>query len=260
VVHSSAVGAPGLGAISKWGFRNTFSENYVVAGMAKALKAQGVETAGFYIMQDNIYFPSIAKNAIIPALEAEGIRVVATTEGVSRDTDYSRQVNALRQANPDAVYVLGNTLPGINFMKEARRRGLQPKFFVGGISQLTPDTLASGGEAMEGMIMVGSYDPASENMTGFAKEFQSRHQQDISLFAVNGYEAIYMIKQAMEAAGLKNTPDTLVEDRRKFRDAFENVSIVSVTGETVAFNAQRDTPKSGVILQIKNNAFVRWEP
>lgn len=260
VVHSSAVGAPGLGAISEWGFRNTFSENYVVGGIARALKEQGVETAGFYIMQDNIYFPSIAEKAIIPALEAEGIAVVKITEGVSRDTNYARQVNELRSVNPDAVYVLANTLPAINFMKEARRRGLSPKYFVGGISQLTPDTLESGGEAMEGMIMAGSYDPTSESIVAFAEEFRSRHQQDISLFAVNAYEAIYMLKEALENADIKNTRETLDEDRRKFQQAFKDVSITSITGETIAFNEVRDTPKQGVILTIRDGAFTAWQP
>lgn len=260
VVHSSAVGAPGLGAISEWGFRNTFSENYVVQGVAKALKEQGVQTAGFYIMQDNIYFPSIVEKAIKPALEAEGIKVVAVTEGVSKDTNYSRQVNELRTANPDVVYVLANTLPAINFMKEARRRGLSPKFYVGGISQLTPDTLSAGGGAMEGMLMAGSYDPTSPSIVEFGDEFRKRHSQDISLFAVNAYEAIYMIKEAIENSGIKNTPEALVDDRRKFRDALKSVSITSITGETIAFNEVRDTPKKGVILTIKDGAFVAWKP
>jgi branched-chain amino acid transport system substrate-binding protein len=260
VVHSSAVGAPGLGAISEWGFRNTFSENYVVEGMVKALKEQGVETAGFYIMQDNVYYPSIVETAIKPALEAEGIEIVSVTEGVSSDTNFSRQVNELRSANPDAVYVLANTLPAINFMKEARRRGLSPQYFIGGIAQLTADTLKSGADAVDGMLMVGSYDPASESVLAFAEEYRSRHGQDISLFAVNAYEAIYMIKEALENADIKNTRDTLDEDRRKFQEAFKNVSITSITGETIAFNEVRDTPKQGVILTVKDGAFVAWEP
>lgn len=260
VVHSSAVGAPGLGAISEWGFRNTFSENYVVGKVAKALKEQGVQTAGFYIMQDNIYFPSIVEKAIKPALEKEGIKVVSVTEGVSKDTNYSRQVNELRAANPDVVYVLANTLPAINFMKEARRRGLAPKFYVGGISQLTPDTLNASGGAMEGMLMAGSYDPTSQSIVTFGEEFRKRHNQDISLFAVNAYEAIYMIKEAIEKSGIKNTPETLADDRRKFRDALKSVSITSITGETIAFNEVRDTPKQGVILTIKDGAFTAWKP
>ncbi len=260
VVHSSSVGAPGLGKISKWGFRNTFSENYVIPNIVETLKKQGVKTVGLYIMKDNIYFPSIADQAIIPELKKAGIEVVAVTDGVSKDTDYSRQVNELKAANPDVVYLLANTLPAINFMKEARRRGLKPKYFLGGISQLTADTLKSGGSAMEGMLVASSYDPAGDGIKAFATEYNNKHGQDISLFAVNGHEAMYLFKDAVEKADIKNTKESLQEDRAKLRDALEKATTVSISGEKIAFNADHDTPKSGVMLVIKDGKFVKWDP
>ena len=50
LVHSSAVGAPGLSQISRWGFRNTFSEVDIVGGVAAAVqKRTGAKTAAFFI-------------------------------------------------------------------------------------------------------------------------------------------------------------------------------------------------------------------
>lgn len=259
LVHSSSVGAPGLSEISPWGFRNTFSEVDIVDDVAAAVqKATGAKSAGFIITKDNPYFPSIAEKAIMPALKNLGIEVKVVTEALTGDRDFTRQVDELRRANPDMVYVLANTLPAINFMKEARRRGLKAKTFIGGISQLTPDTLKSGGNAMEGMVMAGTYDPASPSIKRFSDEYRKRHNQDISLFAVNGHEAMYLIKDALERSGIKNTPETLADDRRKMRDAFATASTTSITGEKIAFNAKRETPKKGVILQIKGGQFVAW--
>jgi branched-chain amino acid transport system substrate-binding protein len=261
MIHSSSVGAPGLSLISKWGSRNTFSEVDIVGGVAAAVqKATGAKTAGFIITKDNPYFPSIAEKAIIPALKNLGIEVKVTTEALTADRDFTRQVDELRRANVDMVYVLANTAPAISFMKEAHRRGLKPKAFIGGISQLTPDTLKAGGDAMEGMIMAGSYDPASPAIKKFADEYRKRYSQDISLFAVNGHEAIYLLKDAIERSGIKNTPETLKEDRRKLRDAFATASTTSITGEKIAINQNRETPKKGVLLQIKGNQFVAWKP
>jgi branched-chain amino acid transport system substrate-binding protein len=261
VVHSSAVGAPGLSLISPYGFRNTFSEVDIVGDVAAAVqKATGAKSAGFIITKDNPYFPSIAEKAIIPALKQLGIEVKVMTEALTGDRDFTRQVDQLRQANVDMVYVLANTLPAINFMKEARRRGLKPKAFIGGISQLTTETLKSGADAMEGMIMAGSYDPESASVKKFADEYRKRYNQDISLFAVNGHEAMYLIKDAIERAGIKNTPETLVEDRRKFRNAFASASTTSITGEKLTINQNRETPKKGVLLTIKNNQFAAWKP
>jgi branched-chain amino acid transport system substrate-binding protein len=257
VVHSSAVGAPGLSQISRWGFRNTFSEVDIVGGVAASVqKRTGAKTAAFFITKDNPYFPSIAEKAIMPALKGLGIEVKVVTDAVTSDRDFTRQVDQIRAANPDLVYVLATTLPAINFMKEAKRRGLKPKAYIGGISQLTVETLKSGGDAVDGMIMAGSYDAASPALKKFSDEYQKRFKQDISLFAVNGHEAIYLIKDALERSGIKNTPETLAEDRRKFRDAFAKASTVSVTGEKIGFNADRETPKAGVLLHIKDGQFV----
>jgi branched-chain amino acid transport system substrate-binding protein len=261
VVFSSSVGAPGLPQISPWGFRNTFSEVDIVGDVAAAVqKATGAKTAGFIITKDNPYFPSIADKAIVPALKKLGIDVKVTTEALTSDRDFTRQVDELRRANVDLVYVLANTLPAISFMKEAHRRGLKPKAFIGGISQLTPETLKSGGDAMEGMIMAGSYDPASPAVHKFEAEYKKRNGQDISLFAVNGHEAMYLIKDALERSGVKNTPETLAADRKKFRDALATASITSITGEKLAMNQNRETPKKGVILTIRKGQFVAWKP
>ena len=258
-MHSSAVGAPGLSQISKWGFRNTFSEVDIVAGVAAAVqKRTGAKSAAFFITKDNPYFPSIAEKAIIPALKSLGIEVKVMTDAVTSDRDFTRQVDQMRAANPDLVYVLATTLPAINFMKEAKRRGLNPKAYIGGISQLTVETLKSGGDAVEGMIMAGSYDAASPAVKKLADEYQKRYKQDISLFAVNGHEAMYLLKDALEKSGIKNTPETLADDRKKFRDAFARASITSVTGEKIGFNADRETPKAGVNLHIKGGQFVAW--
>ena len=178
------------------------------------------------------------------------------TDGVSSDRDYSRQVETIKEAKPDMVYVMANTLPAINFMKEARRRGLTPKVFIGGISQLTAETLKSGASAVDGMVVASAFDPQSPLVKKFAEEYQKRNGQDISLFAVNAYEAAFLIKDAIEKSGIKNTPDALADDRKKFRDALATASITSVTGEKIGFNADRETPKAGIILVVKDGKFV----
>ena len=261
VVHTSASVAPGLGKISRWGFRNSFSEVDIVYGVAERIQKQtGAKTAGFYIQQDNVYYPSIANKAIIPALNKLGIEVKTVTEGVGSDRDFTRQVNALREGQPDIVYVLGQTLPAINFLKEGKRRGLAPKVFIGGIAQVTAETLRSGAEAVEGMVVASSYDPQSPLVQKFGDEYKKRFSQELSPFVVQGYEAIYLVKDAIEKSGIKNTKQSLTEDRAKFRDAYAKASVTSVTGEKIAFNADRDTLRTGVLLVVKNGQFVAWNP
>ena len=61
VVHSSSAGAPGLGGISKWGFRNSFAESYALSFLVENMvKHTGAKTAAIYHLTDNPYFPVIA--------------------------------------------------------------------------------------------------------------------------------------------------------------------------------------------------------
>lgn len=261
VVHSSSVGTPDITKLSSYAFRNAFIENEVVVGLTHAVAEEfDVKTAALLIIRDNPYYVSISDNSIIPALEELGIDVVAKVEAATSDQDFSRQVNALRSANPDLIYVMTPTLSGLNFMKEARRRQLAPKAYIGNISLVTSEVLQSGSDAVEGMISAAGYDPNAEAMANFAAEYQRRYGQEINMFSVTGYEAGFLIADAIERSGIDNLPETLQADRTKFRDAFAQTAIESPTGDTVAFDENGDTPKTGVYVVARDGEFVLWNP
>lgn len=259
VVHSSSAGAPGLGEISKWGFRNSFAESYALSFLVENMvKHTNAKTAAIYHLTDNPYFPAMAE-LMTKELSKVGVEVKATATGLSKDAEFSRQVKEIKSTNPDIVYLSADNLRGIGFMKEAFRRRLQPSVFIGGISQLVPDTINSGGEAAEGMVMIGSYDDNGPGISAYREKFKARWNEDINLFSVNGYEAGQLLIKALQESGISNTKDSLQGDREKLRVAYESVSIDSISGYSVGFNAAHDTPKSGVILTIKDGAFQAWE-
>jgi branched-chain amino acid transport system substrate-binding protein len=261
VVHSSSVGTPGLTKLSQYAFRNSFIENAeVVGGLVNAvLKETQAKSAGFFIIKDNPYYATIAEKFIIPALKSAGVEVKVMTDGVTADRDFTRQVNELRAANPDLVFVMAPTLGTVNFMKEAKRRQLKPKLFVGNQSTVTAEALQSGGDAIDGMVAPGAFDPQSPQIAKLAAEYKKRLGQEITFFVVTGYEAGYLIKDAIERSGIKNTPETLAADRKKFRDAFATTSITSPIGQKAAFTADREMAKPGVNLIVKNGQFVLWK-
>ena len=259
VVRSSSAGAPGLGEISKWGFRNSFAESYALSFLVENMvKHTNAKTAAIYHLTDNPYFPAMAE-LMTKELSKVGVEVKATATGLSKDAEFSRQVKEIKSTNPDIVYLSADNLRGIGFMKEAFRRRLQPSVFIGGISQLVPDTINSGGEAAEGMVMIGSYDDNGPGISAYREKFKARWNEDINLFSVNGYEAGQLLIKALQESGISNTKDSLQGDREKLRVAYESVSIDSISGYSVGFNAAHDTPKSGVILTIKDGAFQAWE-
>lgn len=259
VLLSPSAAAPGLGAITSWGFRNSFVEANALERASQVLAGLGYKTAGIFVARDNAYNAAIAKGLMIPALEKAGFEIVVQTDGLERDTDYSAQIQALKNADPDLVAVSTPVLPGINLMKEAARRGFDPDVWLGNIGNIAPEVPKLGGSAVEGMVVGSSYSPNLPEVKRLAEEFHNRTGNELNLFGVNGYEAIYLFKAAIEAADIKNTPETLQEDRQKFRDALANVEIESITGETVRFNEDGDAIKDGFLLTIKDGAYQVWD-
>lgn len=260
VLMSPASATPGLGKISKWGFRNAFFEGQLVAREMQLMHDSfGYKTAGIFVVKDNAFTAAIAKYVLIPTMQKAGIDVTVQTDGLEHDTDYSAQVEALSRAQPDIVVVSSSVLPGVNLMKDAQRRGYRPKIWVGTIGSIAPEVPKIGGRAVERMVVSSSYNPASPKITALAAEYRKRSGNEINLFGVNGYEAIYLFKAAIEASGIKNTPETLEADRARFRDALANASIESVTGEQIKFDADRDAIKRGYFLTIKDGRYQVWD-
>lgn len=260
VVHSSSVGTPGLTKLSSYAFRNSFVENAEVVNnlISVVLKGTGAKSAAFFITRDNPYYTTVAEKIMIPALKAAGVDVKVTMDAVTSDRELSRQVNEIRSANPDLVFVMAPTLSTVNFMKEAKRRQLKPKLFVGNQSTLTTEAMQSGAEAIDGIVAAGAFDPQSPQIATISTEYRKQANQDLSFYVVMGYEAGYMIKDAIERSGIKNVADTVSGDRKKFRDAFAVTSITSPVGLKAAFNVDRETPKSGVVLVARGGRFVIW--
>ena len=79
------------------------------------------------------------------------------------------------------------------------------------------------------------------------------------MFGVDGYEAIYLFKEAIEKSGIRNTKQSLQEDREKVRVALQKTEITSITGEKIRFNSDNDAVKKGFILTIQNGRYVEWD-
>lgn len=259
VLITPSAAAPGLGKISPWGFRNSFVEGKALMRAAGVMKGLGYTTSGIYVAKDNGYNAAIAKGLMIPALEENGFKMVVQTDGLEKDTDFSSQVEAFRKAAPDVVAMSNATLGGVNLMKEASRRGLKPKIWLGNIGNIAPEVPKLGGKAVERMVVGSSYSPDTPEVQKLAEEYKNRTGNDLNMFGVNGYEAIYLFKAGIEASGIKNTPETLQEDRLKFRDALSKVSITSISGERVAFDEDGDAIKNGFLLTIKDGKYTVWD-
>ena len=80
-------------------------------------------------------------------------------------------------------------------------------------------------------------------------------------FGANSYEAVYLIKDAIERADIQNTPESLEADRRKLREALRGIKgFPGLIGNIDMSPNSNDTIKQGVVLVIQSAKFEIWKP
>ena len=132
-----------------------------------------------------------------------------------------------------------------------------------------PNSIDLFGRDADGMIIVAGYWWDRNDATrAFTKKFNEEnakrgltskkipHHTD-----AQAYDIVYLLKQAMEKAGVTGDPAKLAQERTAIRDALQGIRFTGVTGENTCFNADRDAQLPGFIIEIKDlkwNLFDSW--
>lgn len=261
VLISPESSTPGLGGITPWGFRKAFFEANQIDRELGLIKSKfGFKTAAVFVVRDNPYNTSIFDSTLTPLLKKHDIKVLTVVDGFEKTpSDFSREVSQLREANADFIMVSASVQAGVNLMKEAGHRGFKPNLWLGTVGQLSPDVPRLGGKAVERMVIGAAFPPSSPSVMRVSDEYKKRFGTEIGQYALTAYDAIYLIKAAIESTTIANTPDKLQQDRGKLRDAMAKVSITGAAGGKVSFEPNGDALSEGVMLTIKDGKFVEWD-
>jgi branched-chain amino acid transport system substrate-binding protein len=129
--------------------------------------------------------------------------------------DYSAEISSLQAAKPDALYVFYPGGNGINFVQQLRQAGLMNKipFFSEGVIDST--TLVALKKQAVGAVFGANWAPILDNGQNkkFVQAFQARYKRQPSEYAVNGFDAAYLLDAAVRKMGGK------VADKKAFAAA-----------------------------------------
>ena len=117
-------------------------------------------------------------------------------------------VTAILNQNPDALYVSLFGSDWLNFVREAKKRGLFEKMFVVGILLGEPEYIDPLGlEAPEGMLVTGYpwYDVTMGTHKDFVARFQKKFDKNPVLGSLVGYVTYLSIFEAIRKAGSTDT-------------------------------------------------------
>ncbi|MCU1265307.1 MAG: putative branched chain amino acid transporter, periplasmic amino acid-binding protein [Acidobacteria bacterium] len=169
------------------------------------------------------------------------------------DGDYRGQLNSIRLAAPDVIYIPGYYGNVALIAKQARKIGItQP--LLGGDGWDAPELWDLGGDSLNGSYISNHYsaDDPSPPIQTFVREYKQRYGNLLpDAHAALAYDAMRVLIDAIQRAGTTEGP--------KLREALaQTKSFPGVTG-IITINEERNAIKPAVVLQLQDRKYIYQE-
>jgi len=121
------------------------------------------------------------------------------------DTDFTAQLTAIKQLNPDIVYCPAEYAEIAAILVQARQLGLTPGIpFLAGDSADVPELVQIAGAAADGFCYTAQFLPETythPEAVEFVANFRKEYSLEPETFSVTGYDAYLLLIDAIERAG-----------------------------------------------------------
>jgi len=182
-----------------------------------------------------------------------GGQVVSKQSYTTGDRDYRGQLNTLRTAAPDVIFIPGYYEDVALMAKQARQLGIaQP--LLGADGWDAPELWDRGGDSLNGSYISSHY--SAEDQSSLVQSFVKEYKQNYGnlqpdAHAALGYDAMRVVADAIQRAG--------TTDGQKLREALaQTASFPGVTG-VITMNAERNAIKSAVVLKLQDGRYLYQE-
>jgi branched-chain amino acid transport system substrate-binding protein len=240
LVVAPAATAPAVTDAGNYIFRTCFIDPFQgTVGAKFAYENLGSRKAAILYDVGNDYSVGLYDN-FKKSFEAAGGTIVAAESYSTGDKDFNAQLTKIKNAAPDAVYLPDYYSTVALIAKQLRAQGINTPIIGadgwGGITENAGDEILNG-------FYSDHYasDSTDQKVIDFVSKYTAKFNSTPTSFAALGYDAMYVIKDAIVAAGST--------DSEKVRAAVEKTSGSYVTGN-LTFDEKRNPTKSAVMLEI----------
>ena len=239
-----AATAPKLTEAGNYVFRACYDDPFqgVVGGKFAATNLNAKKAAILYDI-GNDYSVGLTDN-FKASFEANGGSIVALESYSTGDKDFNAQLTKIKNANPDVVYLPDYYGTVALIVKQLRAQGINtPIVGADGWDGLSEN---AGTEVLNGFYSnhysADSTEPIVQN---FVKNYKAKYSLTPTSFAALGYDAVYMLKDAILKAGKVES--------EAVRAALEATDGDYVTGH-LRFNEKHNPVKGAVIVELVQDA------
>jgi branched-chain amino acid transport system substrate-binding protein len=220
--------------------------------------AENIEgTIAVIYQNDDAYSQGIRDTFVAEAAE-KGLEVVYEgTFTADTATDFSVQLTAAQAAGADIIFLPIYYTPASVILKQADSMGYTPTFFgVDGMDGIL--TLEGFDTSLaEGVMLLTPFsaDAEDEKTQNFVSKYQELYGETPNQFAADGYDAVYVIYEAIQAAGC--TADMSAADICEALIAvMPTISVDGLTGEGMTWDETGAVSKAPRAVVIKDGVYV----
>ena len=192
----------------------------------------------------------------VEAAKSQDFEIVST-QSFTKDTktDFSVQVQSCKDAGADLVFLPIYYTEASLILTEANSTGYKPIFYgcdgldgILGVENFNK-------ELAEGVMLLTPFsaDATDEKTVSFVKTYKELYNDVPNQFAADAYDGVYVLKAAIEKAGLK--PDASVADVN-LKKAITEITVDGLTGAGMKWEASGEVSKAPRAVVIKDGTYV----
>ena len=229
-------------------FRICFYDSYQGTAAADYLKDNALaDEVGVFYQSDNDYSAGLY-NAFVAECEKTGVTIKETqTFTTATNTDFSTQVNALVNSGVKVVFIPIYAEEASTFLTQAKGKFAEDVYFFGAdgldgiLGKVSQDVTIA-----DNVLMMTPFaaDSAAANVQAFVSAYQANYNATPDQFAADAYDAVYVVKAAVEAAGGSTSGAELAA-------VMTSLTVEGVPG-TMTWNADGNTNKAASAILYKN--------
>src|SRR6185295_11987545 len=182
-----------------------------------------------------------------------GGEIVTEKAYAQRDRDFTGQLTAIRDLNPDVIYVPGYYQEVGVIAKQTKQLGIKAPM-LGGDGWDSPQLWDLGGEALNGSFISNHYsvDDPSPVIQDFVGRFKAKNNGTApDALAALAYDAMMVLADSIKRAGGTECV--------ALRNAIaQTANFKGITG-VISLNADRNAIKPAVVLELRDKKFVYKE-
>lgn len=186
------------------------------------------------------------------------IEIVAA-EAFTKDsaTDFTVQIQKIKESGAELVFLPIYYQEAALILTQAEKAGLDAVFFgCDGLDGLI-DQLGNNASLADGVMLLTPFaaDADDEKTVEFVKSYKAMFKNETpNQFAADGYDAIYIIKTALEDAGISDASISVSDLCEALKTSMTKITVNGVTG-SMQWSADGEPTKEPKAMVIENGSY-----